>query len=185
MVYSGFNPFSSAGFDLDGWSFVIDLRKGAERLGHRQDPTTFDAAEIYDAVTESLVKLDVTGFSVDDRVFVHGSDIRDDRALLPDVVGRPATSVPPDVLAGLIQKPTHRIRHYRSFRVLDWRGELVVTLDAVVDFLDGHGLDTTELAERRETIINHGIMVPGGAVQAHNLAVGQNAGIARTLPMIP
>jgi hypothetical protein len=302
VVYSGFNPFSSAGFDLDGWSFVLDLRKGAERLGQRAEPTAFDATEIYDAVTDNLVKLDIAGFSVDDRVFVHGSDIRDDRALLPDIVGRPATDVTPEALAGLVQSPTHRIRHYRSFRVLDWRGELVVTLflrlsiangrlfaelsrfvlpplrpeyrridgidqeitlkqvagivrrslamtfplglrsttavvrpllrlqqqakrerqvkrdyfydygsrptaldrarstdytryfqkldkemyvklfdrtvlDAIVDFLDAHGVDTTELAERRETIINHGIMVPGGSVQAHNLAVGQNAGI--------
>ena len=96
VVYSGFNPFASAGFDLEGWSFVIDLRKGADRLGHRVEPTSFDTDEIYDAVTSSLSRLKVANFSVDDRVFVHGSDIRDNRALLPEVVGRPATKVSPD-----------------------------------------------------------------------------------------
>jgi hypothetical protein len=302
VVYSGFNPFTSAGFDLDGWSFVIDLRKGAERLGQRAQPRPFEPHEIYDALSDSVRRLGIPGLSIDDRVFVNGSDIRDDRALLPNVVGRPASEVAPERLAEYLRTPTHRVRHYRCFRVLDWRGELVVTLflrfsvgngrlfaelsrfvlpplrqeyrridgidqevtlrqmlaiarhslsltfplwlrspaaiarpllriqrqakrerqvkrdyffdygspttaldrarstqytryfqkldkemyvklfdrtllDGIVDFLDQHDVDTSELAERRETIINHGIMVPGGSVRAHNIAVGQNAGI--------
>jgi hypothetical protein len=302
VVYSGFNPFSSAGFDLDGWSFVIDLRKGAERLGQRSEPQAFAPREMYDAITESMTRLGLDGFSVDDRVYVHGTDIRDDRALLPEVVGRPVTDLPPAAFEAYVEAPTHRIRHYRRFQIVDWRGELVVTLflrisvnegrlfaelsrfvlpplrreyrridgigdelsfrqvitlvrrsltmtlplglrsfgtairpflrmqalakrerqvrrdyfydygsrptaldrarstdytryfqkldkemyvklldrtllDAIVEFLDTHGIDTGELVERRDTIINHGIMVPGGSVTAHNLAVGQNAGI--------
>jgi hypothetical protein len=302
VVYSGFNPFSSAGFDLDGWSFVIDLRKGAERLGERAEPTGFTPREMYDAISASMERLGLEGFSIDDRVYVHGTDIRDDRTLLPEVVGRPATDLPVADLEAYIQAPTHRVRHYRRFQVVDWRGELVVTLflrlsihegrlfaelsrfvlpplrreyrridgindeltlrqvaallrrsvtmtlplglrsfgtairpflrmqaqakrerqvrrdyfydygsrptvldrarssdytryfqkldkemhlklldrtllDATVEFLDAHGVDTGELVERRDTIINHGIMVPGGSVTAHNLAVGQNAGI--------
>jgi hypothetical protein len=54
-------------------------------------------------------------------------------------------------------------------------------LDAIVEFLAAHGIDTGELVERRETIINNGIMVPGGSVTAHDIAVGQNAGIFNRL----
>ena len=42
-VYSGFLPFAGAGFDLDGWSFVVDLRKGREHLGDRLSPKQLDA----------------------------------------------------------------------------------------------------------------------------------------------
>jgi hypothetical protein len=303
VVYSGFNPFTSAGLDLDdGWSFVLDLRKGAERLGHRSEPRPFESRAIYGAVAQSILRLGIPGLSVEDRVFVSGSDLREDRGLLPEIAGRPATEVTPDRLADAVNNPTHRVRHYRCFRVLDWRGDLVVTLfvrfamdngrlfaeltrfvlpplraeyrriDAidqevslrqvgliarhalpstlglwlrspatiarpllriqrqakrerevrrnyffdygsprtaldrarmkgysryfqkldkemyvklfdrtllasVVDFLETHDIDTGELVQRSQTIINNGVMVPGGSVRAHNLAVGQNAGI--------
>lgn len=306
VVYSGFNPFSSAGLDLEGWSFVIDLRKGADRFGQRAEPVAFDPAEMYDTITASLARLNIDGFSVQDRVFVNGTDIRDDRSLLPDVLRRPAIEVSPEQMAEYIRTPTHKVRHYRCFQIVDWRGELVVTLflrfainnqrlfaelspfvllpmrmeyrridgvdqelslrqvariagqslastftlgirsfgtairplmrmqrqvkrerqvrrdyfydygsrrtaldrarstnyaryfqkldkemhtklldrallDAIVEFLDAHGIDTGELVQRRDTIINHGIMVPGGSVNAHNIAVGQNASIISRL----
>jgi hypothetical protein len=50
-------------------------------------------------------------------------------------------------------------------------------LDTVVDILDNHGVDTAEIAERRSTIINNGIMMPGGSLQAGNVAVGTKASI--------
>jgi hypothetical protein len=306
VVYSGFNPFSSSGFDLDGWSFVVDLRKGRERLGQRAEPKPFEAREMYDAIAKCIARLGIPGLSIEDRIFVSGSDIRDDRVLLPDIAARPVADVGPETMEGFIRTPTHRARHYRCFRVVDWRGELVVTLflrfavgngrlfaelsrfvlpplrpefrridalahesslrqaftlaqrsfwltfplgvrslltpvrpllrvqrrakserqvrrdyffdygsrrsaldrarstqytryfqkldkemyvklfdrtllDAIVEFLDEHDVETSELAERRETIINHGIMVPGGSVQAHNVAVGEGATIVDRL----
>jgi hypothetical protein len=305
-VYSGFNPFSSAGIDLQGWSFVIDLRKGADRFGQRSDPVAFDPAEMYDAITASLTRLNIDGFSVQDRLFVNGTDIRDDRGLLPDVMMRPAIDISAEQMAEFLRTPTHKARHYRCFQIVDWRGELVVTLflrfainnerlfaelspfvllpvrfeyrsvdgvdqdltfrrvvsivrrsaaatfplgirsfgtavrplmrirrqvqrerqvrrdyfydygsrrtaldrarsndytryfqkldremhtklldrvllDSIVEFLDAHGVDTGELVQRRDTIINNGIMVPGGSVKAHNIAVGQNATIISRL----
>ncbi len=306
VVYSGFNPFSSSGFDLDGWSFVIDLRKGRERLGHHAEPKPFEAREMYDAIAKCIARLGIPGLSIEDRVFVSGSDIRDDRVLLPDIAARPVADVGPETMEGFIRTPTHRVRHYRCFRVVDWRGELVVTLflrfavsngrlfaelsrfvlpplrsefrridalaqesslrqaftlaqrsfrltfplglrslltpvrpllrvqrrakserqvrrdyffdygsrpsaldrarstrytryfqkldkemyvklldrtllDGIVEFLDEHDVETSELADRRQTIINNGIMVPGGSVKAHNVAVGEGATIVDRL----
>jgi hypothetical protein len=46
-------------------------------------------------------------------------------------------------------------------------------LDAIVDFLDAHDIDTSDLKERETAILNNGVIVTGGAVNAQSLAVGQ------------
>jgi len=48
-------------------------------------------------------------------------------------------------------------------------------LDAVVDFLDERNIDTSEIRERRTTILNNGVIVQGGDVKAESLAVGAGA----------
>jgi hypothetical protein len=48
-------------------------------------------------------------------------------------------------------------------------------LAAIVDFLDAHDIDTSELKERQSTILNSGIIIHGGDVKAESLAVGTGA----------
>jgi hypothetical protein len=45
-------------------------------------------------------------------------------------------------------------------------------LDSLVEFLDAHGVDTSDLKERQNTILNNGVIVQGGDVKAESLAVG-------------
>jgi hypothetical protein len=45
-------------------------------------------------------------------------------------------------------------------------------LDGIVDFLEDHNIDTSEIRERRTTILNSGVIVQGGDVKAESLAVG-------------
>jgi hypothetical protein len=52
---------------------------------------------------------------------------------------------------------------------------LKVVLDAVVEFLDRHDIDTSDLRERKTMILNSGIIVHGGDVKAESLAVGTGA----------
>jgi hypothetical protein len=52
-------------------------------------------------------------------------------------------------------------------------------LDTVVGVLDEHGVDTSELVERQTTILNEGVMMTGGTLQAQSLAVGRGAGISK------
>jgi hypothetical protein len=52
---------------------------------------------------------------------------------------------------------------------------LKVIIDAIVCFLDDHDVDTSELKESRNTILNSGIIVHGGDVRADALAVGTGA----------
>jgi hypothetical protein len=302
-VYSGFLPFAGSGGDLGGWSFVIDLRKGNEGpTGHRLTPKPVQALDLYAGVERSLRDLGMSNVTIEDRVFVNGTDIRDDRDLLPSPTGRPSSGIGDLELRRLMSTPTHRVRHYKCIRVIDWRGELVLSLflrfsvanerlfcelsgflltplkaelhridgmptspelgdllwlarrsllstvplwrrspwavlrptlrqrqrakllrrverdpffdygagfnvldrarsreysryfqlldkemhakvlersilDAIVDVLDDHNIDTAELVERRSTIINHGIMVGEGSVNAEKMAVGTGAAI--------
>jgi hypothetical protein len=48
-------------------------------------------------------------------------------------------------------------------------------LDSIISFLDDHDIDTSELRERRTTILNNGVIVSGGSISAESLAVGQRA----------
>jgi hypothetical protein len=48
-------------------------------------------------------------------------------------------------------------------------------LDSLVEFLDGNGIDTSDLKERQTTILNTGVMVQGGDVNTDSLAVGAGA----------
>ena len=54
-------------------------------------------------------------------------------------------------------------------------------LNTIVDFLDEHNVDTSEIKERRTTILNSGIIVHGGDVNAQALAVGQQATAKQTV----
>lgn len=302
-VHSGFWPFTGSGADLGGWSFVIDLRKGKEEAGERMAPKRVEAVDLYEGVQSALAALELGKLTIEDRCFVNGTDLRGDDALLPSPTGRPTDRVSDAAMEQLIGAPTHRIRHYKCIRVIDWRGELVLSLflrfsaangrlfcelskfvlaplnhtmhlsdgilpkpeaqdiaqmaqlslfsvpflcvrapfavlaplgrdlhrdearkrarrdvffdygavdtildnvrvlnytryfqlldkelyvkllertilDTILDVLDSHDVDTTDLVERRSTIINNGIMVPNGTVKAENLAVGAGAKIA-------
>jgi hypothetical protein len=48
-------------------------------------------------------------------------------------------------------------------------------LDALIDFLDARGIDTSDLRERQSTILNNGVIVQGGNIAAGSLAVGGGA----------
>ena len=48
-------------------------------------------------------------------------------------------------------------------------------LNSIVDFLDQHNIDTSDIKERQTTILNSGIMVQGGNITADSIATGTGA----------
>jgi hypothetical protein len=63
-------------------------------------------------------------------------------------------------------------------------------LDAFIEFLDAHDIDTSSLRERKTTILNNGVLISGGTVKADAIAAGQGAraglvNLARRLPHAP
>jgi hypothetical protein len=65
-------------------------------------------------------------------------------------------------------------RHYFQKIDSDFFGKALERqiLDSLVDFLESRGIDTCELRERQTTIMNSGVIVQGGDVNAESLAVG-------------
>lgn len=67
----------------------------------------------------------------------------------------------------------------RYFQLLDKEMYLKVVerrlLDAIVDFLDAHGVDTSEMKRREEAILNQGVIISGGDVKFENTNIGQRA----------
>jgi hypothetical protein len=65
------------------------------------------------------------------------------------------------------------------FQDLDWYRQLRVVqshvLDAVLDFLEEHDVDTSEFRQRQSAILNNGVFMPGGTVYNSTVAAGPGA----------
>ena len=48
-------------------------------------------------------------------------------------------------------------------------------IDEIVDFLDAHNIDTSDIRDRRSTILNNGVIVSGGNISTTSMAVGTGA----------
>lgn len=69
------------------------------------------------------------------------------------------------------------LRHYFQRSDEDFNRKLIERnlLDEIAHFLEAHGVDSSDIRERRTTILNNGIIVNGGDVNANALAVGKGA----------
>lgn len=128
VVYSGFSPFVGSGFDVGGWSFAIDISKGKEKLGKTQFPQSFTVLELQDYIEEKIANLHIENLSIEDKLYVNGKEIRDNPSFLADVLSRPVTYVDLPALKSFINKPTEIIRHYKSIRMVKWKGDIVLTI---------------------------------------------------------
>lgn len=304
IIYSGFSPFVGSGIDIGGWSFTLNISKGKEKMGVTQEPEPFTVEELYAYADSDIRKLHLQGTSIQDKIFVSGQEIRDNKIFLPDPFHRPLTQVDASTLKELIGGQSEEIRHYKCIRVISWQGEIVVSvflrffkhhqnlfveasyfflpplkqeyrkideiqpnptwrqvlkifretfikalflfpfaiflllgglyqplarwsqrrsnrrlirenpmfdygastsirelaasdlfnhyfqkldkemylklierqiLDSIINFLDAHNIDTSDLRAREETILNNGVIVTGGSVEAQNITVGERA----------
>ncbi len=70
-------------------------------------------------------------------------------------------------------------RYRRYFQQLDrdMIGKIVERqiLDSIVEFLEKRNIDTSEVQERQTAILNNGLIISGGTVQAESVAVGSEA----------
>ena len=127
IVYQGFSPFVGAGTNLGGWSFVVNVTKGKEDAGLELDPQEFTAAQLYSRIEQSLDSLGLNGLSHRDMFYVHGTDIRDDRQILPNSYGRPVSSLDSTQAKKYSEENNPHVRQYKWIRVTDWGNELTTS----------------------------------------------------------
>ncbi len=59
-------------------------------------------------------------------------------------------------------------------------------VDTIIGFLDSRGVDTTDLRDRTNTILNNGIFVTGGgSFSGGNVAAGDHAAVNTGAPSQP
>jgi hypothetical protein len=314
VVYRGFTPFIGAGINLGGWSFTVDIDKASESdlVAQPKEPIPFAIEDLYGAIEDKIGGLRLDRLRIEDYCFVNGSEIREDRKILPDMFRHPVQKLSKPDTDAFKKVSDARIRHYQWIRVHDWGNELVMSyffrcalrgttlfieinrflltpvfwkyrqadrlpesqlaeqitqmfasvfvgpimvaispllifarfnhalenlfntkerkrrneiknnplydygaltslryqfssdsfshyfqkldgdfytkvlehqiLDGLVDFLEDHNIDTSEIRERRTTILNSGVIVQGGDVKAESLAVGAGAIAVKTQP---
>ena len=127
MIYGAFSPFVGCGNNIGSWSVAVDLAKGKDDVGGYLQPKSFQVKELYDEINRTLRGLEFPNCSVEDKVCVSGLDIRGDDKFLPDLMGRPQIHVEPSAIEAYVTHPSFQARHYQTFRLVDWSGELVLT----------------------------------------------------------
>lgn len=82
-------------------------------------------------------------------------------------------------MTSLRERVSHNNEYSRYFQKLDKEMYLKSIERRIVDglskFLDSKNIDTSDFKETRSTILNHGVMVSGGSIQAQSLTVGEKA----------
>jgi hypothetical protein len=127
IVYSGFSPFVGAGSNLGGWSFVVNVTKGKEDTGSELGAIPFATSALYERIEQSLDSLGLNGLTHQTMFYAHGSDIRNDRQLLPNAYGRPVSSLDPNQVQKYSLENDRHVRQYKWIRVTDWGNELTTS----------------------------------------------------------
>ena len=127
VVYSGFSPFVGAGIELGGWSFAVDTNRGCQGIGGDEASRPFQVREVYTALDRCVASLALNA-DVEDRIFVHGSDVGGDPRLLPDPMDRPRVITDPAVVESYVDATSNIVRHYKQIRLMAWDGELILSL---------------------------------------------------------
>lgn len=138
VVYSGFSPFVGSGLDVGGWSFALDLTKGAEDGLSRKAPQEVDIGELRQYVLDRVRELGLAKVEIDEKVYVNGCDIRDDLNLMTDPLARPRSEIDRGIVRSVTDQPSQRMRFYNCIRVYEWEGELILSIFVRLHKLSGN-----------------------------------------------
>jgi hypothetical protein len=143
LVYSGFTPFVGSGENIGGWSFALDLRKSADGSGDLRardlsqtvvvmngpPGERISLADLYDRINRDIGDLHLDRVFIDDKLYINGRDIRDDKRFLDDPLACPRNCVTHEVMQqAMLEQTEQKLRHYRCIRVVDWNGEQVLSI---------------------------------------------------------
>ncbi|MEU1615685.1 hypothetical protein ABZ479_00130 [Streptomyces sp. NPDC005722] len=150
VVYSGYRPFVGAGDEVTSWSFAMRLIPEGHEPGSGQEPppVPFDTAALIRRTADDLDALRaaaaspvdrIPGLEVTEKVFVHGTELRQnalfgEAVFWPGAAGRwPPEDRPADQLSseriaaarGVVDGP---VRHCLAAQVRSWGTDLVLSV---------------------------------------------------------
>jgi len=127
VFYSGYSPFVGSGLDIGGWSLVVDIDKGKRIMDKKLAPIPFEESELYAAISKEINSLRLPNVAVNDKVFINGKTIRNNRELLPHELGHPVQDVPTSYMETVMNNDIKDARFYKVFQIVDWEGDLVLS----------------------------------------------------------
>jgi hypothetical protein len=107
---------------------VVNTRKGKEELYGSQQPMPVQVDELYQCTAERMKALGLPGLRIENRLFVNGRELRGLPWLLPDPERRPISWVDPGAVDHFQQLPSEQVRHYQMAQLVEWDGELVLSI---------------------------------------------------------
>jgi hypothetical protein len=124
VIYGGFSPFVGSGNDHGGWSFAINLKPGTDPSGRPNATLPFAAEELYQTMEATVRALGIPGFSVEDKLYVHGGDL----CLIEGFSGgteRPQLNLDAAAFDRLRLAGNDPVmRYYKGFKFTSWQGEV-------------------------------------------------------------
>jgi hypothetical protein len=127
VVYKGFIPFVGAGFDLNGWSFPVNISRPREEAGQRAWIKPFTLTELYAAVDKAIRQCRFESCNSCDFLFVSGKQIRGLDWILPDPAASPVLRVDEEYAHQYLALNDPMVRHYKWLRIFDWHNELILS----------------------------------------------------------
>ena len=125
VVYGGFNPFISAGYDIGRWSFSINKQKGKDK-DHPPKPFTVD--EIYIHLINDLKETKIPGIVIKKTLFVQGKGLQGNNVILPNKHQQPVFHLGEDELHAFSTVQSDRERYFSSVQVPYFGAELTFSI---------------------------------------------------------
>jgi len=124
-ISGGFSPFTGYGFDLDSWSFTVNIKRPGG-LGNAA-PKEVDVNELLESISQRVIT-NIGSMQLSDQIFVNGKDIRNNKMFLESATSKPVVNVPDEVVNGYIGRADEDIRHYRVLSLPLWNGQMHLTV---------------------------------------------------------
>jgi hypothetical protein len=84
--------------------------------------------DLYDAIHEDFVRLDLPNLSIADKIFVQGTRVRLDSHFFDSRTSRPVATIAPELVRGLMANDSETARYYKLIRVRIWQDELILSM---------------------------------------------------------
>jgi hypothetical protein len=123
-VYRGFAPFVGSGKIVGHWSFAINLERGQDGKA----PQPVSVRDLDEHVVARINGLGLPTLRPERRLLVDGRGIRHDRRFLGPPASRPHTHADEALLDAIRDHHERAVRHYRCIRVVEWEGEVVISV---------------------------------------------------------
>jgi hypothetical protein len=127
IFYSGYSPFVGCGIDIGGWSLVVDIDKGKREIDQKSTPISFEVSELYSTISKEINSLRLPNLTVQDKIFINGKTIRNNRELLPNELAHPVQNISTIYKEAVMNNSVRDARFYKVFQIIDWEGDLILS----------------------------------------------------------